>query len=178
MPYAVELYLNFAAEQAVRKVTEELARAGVIDPNDTSAHRPHVTLAVYEDIRREVFLKRLEEWARETRPFVVQLSCAGGFLKSPVTVFLAPPVTDELCRMHRSFHERFRDIGYRPWAYYLPDAWIPHCAVAEELTPYRAGRALEIVLDTCGQVSGTVESVALRALHPAQTLISCDLMGR
>lgn len=178
LPYAVKLHMNVAAELALRHLSGEIALAGLVDDSVLEATRPYITVAVYEDIRREQFIARLTQWAEEKPAQVIQLSQVGAFLKKPATVFLAPAMTDDLYRLHREFHERFRDIAYRPWAYYLPDIWAPHCTLAEDLTPYAAGRALEIVLDLCPHISGTVESVSLLTLDPVQTLATCDLMGR
>ncbi len=33
--------------------------------------------------------------------------------------------------MHDALAGRVRD----PWAYFLPGAWVPHCALAQDLTP-------------------------------------------
>ena len=45
-------------------------------------------------------------------------------------VFLSPDMTGSMYRFQRELHELLAGFDTEGWEWYLPDEWVPHCAVA------------------------------------------------
>ena len=55
-----------------------------------------------------------------------------GIFPTNGTVFLAPTVTNELLKLHHSYHDYFKTF-HNPNSYYVPGKWVPHCTIANRL---------------------------------------------
>jgi len=177
VPFEVRMYLNFAAESAVRQLWDEIGRCGITRRDSESHVRPHLTFAVYEDVSEAVFVQRLQIWAADVSPFVITMSSIGVFCSDTSELFLGITATRELLNLHCGFHTTFKDLVWRPWAYYLPDCWIPHCTLAGHLSPSQTANALEACLHVVSRITGMVESVELTRIHPEESSASFELMG-
>jgi hypothetical protein len=69
------------------------------------------------------------------------------FPRATGVLFLGVQVTPELLAFHADVHAALGGLPIRPWAYYLPGNWIPHCALAEGLAGSEAGRAFGLLVD-------------------------------
>jgi hypothetical protein len=90
-------------------------------------------------------------------------------------VFLAPVVTGTLLTLHASLHNQLTAEGLSCHPYYLPDAWVPHCAVTVEEP---LGRSLDTIkaihaADVLGEY--TIDNVNVVEFRPVVTLASFDL---
>jgi 2'-5' RNA ligase len=146
MPFAVELLLDGRAREAVRGVWEALRDAGVSTSMLDTGSRPHVTLAVYEDLELPPFKRQAEAFFASETAIDVPLSGVGTFQSEEGVVYLAPVVTPELLGLHQRFHRRFDHLAAGAWAYYRPGVWVPHCTLALHVADEDRGRAFEIAL--------------------------------
>ncbi len=126
MPYAVEILFTDDADKIVRRIWERLYERGITYMIDCGA-APHLTLAVYDDVRVDAYESDIGRFASTLTDLEMRFGALGVFPSSR-TFFLAPTCTDELLAAHRDFHERFAAIGAR--ATYLPGDWVPHCTLA------------------------------------------------
>lgn len=146
MPFAVALLLDARAARAVEGVWDRLAAARLGVRMRETAVRPHVTLAVYEDLDLEPFRVQVEAFFAAETPADVALSGVGTFQANPGVLFLAPVVTPELLDLHERFHRRFDHLADGAWAYYRPGSWVPHCTLAEGLAEGERAPALDEAL--------------------------------
>lgn len=128
MIYAIELYFDKKTEEKIMNLPHEIAKKGISKRYLEWQTRPHITLGLFNDINIEKCDKLLEELARQVKSFPAHLSSIGVFNNSKC-VFLSPVVTRELFELHRNLHNTFRFCDHTGYEYYLPDVWVPHCAI-------------------------------------------------
>ena len=128
MLYAIELYFDKKTEEKIMNLPYELAEKGISKRYLEWKTRPHITIGLFNNIHIEDCDKLLDELARQVKSFSVHLSSIGVFNNSKC-VFLSPVVTSELLELHRNIHNVFRFCDHTGYEYYLPDSWVPHCAV-------------------------------------------------
>jgi 2'-5' RNA ligase len=148
MPFAVELLLDGRAREAVRRVWEALAEAGVSSAMLDAGARPHVTLAVYEDLDLGPFRTQVEAFFAGETSIDVPLSSVGTFHGNEGVLFLAPVVTPDLLALHARFHRRFDHLAGGAWAYYRPGSWVPHCTLALGVSTEERAVATDVAIGT------------------------------
>jgi 2'-5' RNA ligase len=97
-------------------------------------HRPHVSLAVAEDMspaHADVAAQPL----REATDLALRLGSVAVFPGRQGVLYLSVVPTMRLLRLHREIHARLLGAGVETLRHYLPDAWVPHCTLAQGLTP-------------------------------------------
>jgi len=128
MKYAIELYFDKETEEKILKLAKGIARAGISEKYLEWKTRPHITIAIFNDIDIEKCDKLLKEIAKDTKSFSALLSSIGVF-NNTRTVYLAPVVCNELIDLHKNIHETFAFCDHSGWEYYTAGQWVPHCAV-------------------------------------------------
>jgi hypothetical protein len=141
MVHSIELVFDSDTEAAIRRVWDDLAGAGI--PSQAPASRPHVTLAVAENIAADVdeLLRPLNER--------LPLACAVG---APVLFGRATAVfarlivpTNELLALHAEVHRRCLPyLAPAPLPNSLPGQWTAHVTLARRVGGAQLGRALRI----------------------------------
>ncbi len=174
MGYAIELFYDDEAEQAVRKVWDGIGTAlGKRSLSELGA-RPHVSLAVYgDDLDTTGFPEQLLEFARSIDPFDFTLSSLGTFPGQERVVFLAPVVTRRLLTVHARFHEVFSKHDNVGMGYYLPGNWVPHCTVAIDLSSAEVTAALAYCREAFQPISGRFQEIGLVEFRPVKELFTC-----
>ena len=145
MGFAVEMYLDSAAEERVRSVWRSLRAAGLDSTMLDRGTRPHLSLAGIESVDMGLLCALIEEFAVSVVGCRSEFAAVGTFPGDEGVVFLAPVVSRELLALHRTFHERLGQLGQRSWEDYLPGRWVPHCTVGLGL----AGSSLSEAIGLC-----------------------------
>lgn len=127
MGYAVEMLLRASEAQVIRELFTKTG--SVLAGIGTS---PHISLAVFDDVDVPKLTAVVEAFAQDTPPFKIRFSSIGIFPGKDNVVFLAPVVTPFLLSIHKSLHDQLVTQGISCDAYYLPGAWVPHCAITVE----------------------------------------------
>lgn len=141
MVHSIELLFDRDAEAAIRRIWSDLAAAGI--PSQAPASRPHVTLAVAEQIAPDV--DALLRPVAQRLP----LECAVGASllfgrANPVLARLIVP-TAELLAVHAEVHHVCGPyLLPGPMANSLPGQWTAHVTLARRLGGAQLGRALRI----------------------------------
>ncbi|HEV8634283.1 MAG TPA: 2'-5' RNA ligase family protein [Chloroflexota bacterium] len=176
MHLVVELFFDPETEAAVRGLWAALAaEVPALVPHPSGA-RPHVSIAVYEQIEVPRLLAALGAFAAEPRPMEVAFGSWGAFAGAEPVVFLAPTPTRALLALHAAFHHRFAAFG--PAApYYRPGGWTPHCTLAlgfpVGLLPDLAAACNRIVRP----LHGRVEAIGLVRYGPRREIAVFPLGG-
>ena len=97
-------------------------------------HRPHVSLAVAEDMS-PAHADVAAEPLREATDLALRLGSVAVFPGRQGVLYLSVVPTMRLLRLHREIHARLLGAGVETLRHYLPDAWVPHCTLAQGLTP-------------------------------------------
>jgi 2'-5' RNA ligase len=176
MSFAVEMYFDEAADRAVRAAWKALADAGISTSMLDGISRPHVTLAVSDEIGA-TFKNALALFAKEVSPFELTFSHVGAFNTAEGVVFLAPTMTRSLLDLHQRFHAFFDQHAAKKWPYYLPGAWVPHCTLAFRLDAERLVAAFAIAAEVKLPLACGITEIGLLSGvgEPEQELVSCPI---
>ena len=177
MPYAVQLYIDSATDTTVRKLWDKIAQAGLSSYMPDSGVRPHVSIAVYDEIDRDIFQSKLRQFADAIAPFPFTLGSIGSFPTEEGVVFLAPIVTEELLAIHSRFHQAFSRYRQHASDYYIPGRWVPHCTVTMDLKSDEISKGVDVCRQILLPVSGKFESIGIIEFFPVKDLFGFDLKG-
>lgn len=84
-----------------------------------------------------------------------------GIFPTNGTVFLAPIVTDELLKLHHSYHDYFKNFHDNPNSYYVPGKWVPHCTVANRLHTKQFLSVMEYIYEKFDFATASIEKLKL-----------------
>lgn len=181
MAYAIELLFEEKGETAVRHLWHSLAEAGVNDSMVRFGATPHVTLGGFADepLDMELMAEKLRLFARAKRPFSLTLSYLGVFNTNPAVVYAGATMSLTLLETHRFFHELVAGVGQQPWDYYLPDAWVPHCTLAEGVQGVEVGTAVSHCQRLTLPIHTTINriTVAQPGQFPVRHLLTLPLLN-
>lgn len=133
--YALELFFDRRAESAVRTMWANLEARGLRSMATTGhcRHRPHVSLLVAEQLNFDQARAAVEPLTEAT-DVVLRLGSVAVFPGRAGVVYLAVTPTRRLLRLHHALHTHLAAVGVESGRHYLPDAWVPHCTLAQGLT--------------------------------------------
>lgn len=136
MAQALECYFDGEADTAVRGLWQRLEQAGVpsLATRTHGRHRPHVSFALGGAIPPAARRDLATDLRRLAMPSL-WLYTLGTFPTSENALFLGAVADTELLAVHVAVHDTLARRVRDPWAYYLPGAWVPHCALAQDVTP-------------------------------------------
>ncbi|HJP75966.1 MAG TPA: 2'-5' RNA ligase family protein [Pseudonocardiaceae bacterium] len=134
MAQALEFFFDGEADAAVRALWQRLDEAGVpsLATRSHRRHRPHVTFAIASSIP----VRTRKDLAGELRLLslpTLWLYTLGTFPTQENALFLGAVTDAEVLAVHSAVHDVLAGKVRDPWAYYLPGAWVPHCALAQDL---------------------------------------------
>ncbi len=175
MPFAVHLFFDAAIETAVRNAWKELADNGIAPYMHQSNNRPHLTLAIYQDLNLKECQPALQTIASALTPIPVCFEHVGVFPTVPAGVFISPTVTINLLQFHAQIQKTLQGVGTAPNAYYLPGQWTPHCTLALELDPLLTPRVLEVGLRMPWPLRGEVTEIGVIQFRPVEHLFGFSL---
>lgn len=136
MAHALECYFDDEADAAIRALWQRLEQAGVpsLATRTHRNHRPHVTFAVAGAIPPAARRSLTADLALLSMP-QLWLYTLGTFPNGQNALLLGAVTDAELLAVHVAVHDALAGRVRDPWAYYLPGAWVPHCTLAEDVTP-------------------------------------------
>ena len=147
MAYAVEMYFDSASDKFVRETWQKLDDAGLGHSMLAAGFRPHVSLGVCNQLARPgLHSKALDSFFKVAPPISFNLSSTGIFHSTEGVIFYGATVTRQLLEVHAAFDSIFLTYAQRPWEYYRPDLWTPHCTLAIKLKPTDVSQAVHIAL--------------------------------
>lgn len=146
MADALELFFDADTESAVRAMWAGLEARGVRSMASAShaRHRPHVSLLIAERLPAGVARRALIPLANTT-DLVLRLGSVAVFPGRAGVVYLGVTPTLRLLRLHREVHAHLAGAGVEAWRHYLPDAWVPHCTLAQGLPDEQVTTAVRAV---------------------------------
>lgn len=165
--YAVSLYLDDAATDAISAVIQTLSEVTGNTQLTNPAVPPHITLGMFHASEDELVRLRalFDQFAAEfSRSFTVSFSGTESFADK--VLFLSVKKSVRLTKMNARLHElvlpQFESGGNRN---YLSENWFPHVALARKLNQrqFEAGR------DLLSQAQGIVAARSVAQVEPVET---------
>jgi 2'-5' RNA ligase len=144
--HALELFFDAGTESAVRTIWASLEARGLrsMVRSRQGRHRPHVTLTVADRMTTAQADKAIMP-LRDANDLALKLGSVAVFPGRVGVLYLAVVPTLRLLRLHREIHAQLMGAGVESGRHYLPDVWVPHCTLAEGLTPEQIPTAVAAV---------------------------------
>jgi len=176
--YAAVINFDAAAEKRLKDLWETLEQAGVESSLLPMGARPHLSLAVFEEIDEKRLCAELKRFAETFTDLTVNLHSVGAFPGEHGVVYLTPGVTPELLALHAGFHTVLDRMGIPSVREYRPGDWVPHCTVAMDLPLDQVSIAVDVTRSS--EVFGPARlcSLALVAFLPLRELCVHPLCER
>lgn len=174
MGFAIELYFDEATEKSLREMRAVLTRSGIRPVLDELGDRPHISLAVFSQPPPEDLQSRIKSLALQYAAFSVRLNGVGSF---PAVVFLRPEILPKLIKMHGELHRALKELGVQSHAYYLPEKWVPHCTMAQDVEAQDMSRAMEAANKHFKPLTGEIREIGMVHFRPVQPLCTFPLTG-
>lgn len=181
--YAVELYFDPALENQVLKAWNVLARRQISTQLIEMAARPHLTLLSSPSLDPLKLHSALRSLASRLDPLSLSLSSVGAFPSSSSfdatggggVLFLAPTPSSALLHVHSQLCDALKKEGVELPEEFRPDAWVPHCSVAQDVPRSRMAEAFCILRDLKLPVSGYAMDIGLVEFSPVREIFSFPL---
>ncbi|NLD87948.1 MAG: 2'-5' RNA ligase family protein [Clostridiales bacterium] len=179
MQYAIELFFNEEMEKQLFRYAQRIAEEKLSTKFLEYKARPHVTLACFNDVSEKEGIEIIKFIAQKYSAIPVCIGSLGMFTDTK-TIFAYPVMKSSMYEMHRDIHEYFRGSDTRGWEWYLPDVWVPHCALAimhedEEESFYKA---CDLVLREFEKSNGKFSAIGLvKITLPAEETFVAELKG-
>jgi hypothetical protein len=129
MVAAVELYFDRPAERRVRVLWDAFEAAGIPSMRGLldGRHRPHLSLAVAEELDPEAVRAALDG-LDIAPPLALSFQYTGVFVGR--VMWLGPAPSVGLLAHQERLWQRLRAAGVALSPLYAPGAWVPHCTVS------------------------------------------------
>ena len=172
MPYSVELHFDLESAERIRRV-----RAAVAQQLSEIEGRPHLSLAVLQDVDSAELARVVEPWAANSRGFEMEFSAVGVFPSDAGVIFVAPALSRELLGMHDALYKTLCASGLRVDDHYAPGKWLPHCTICMKAPPDRIGGIVDFVRRAPVFGPVRVQSVSVVEFSPAREVRAFQLVG-
>lgn len=171
MPSALVLYFDEYSEQCIRDLWDSLENEGI--PPDYSADiKPHITLAIYDELYCEPCGKELTEIEKQATNLSLTFSHIGFFHDQEVVLFLAPTPTETLLNFHKQVHSSLADSSKTPWDLYRPGKWVPHCTLALNIKPDKFNKAFYVCSRFKLPMTVKISKIGVVEFHPLNGIMS------
>lgn len=159
--YGVIAKFDENTDQIIKDIWRELREKSISFYADEVVNRvPHITLASYGEININEFIDEINSFYDDKKGFEIIFNSIGSFLNSG-TLFLSPVVNSQLLEFHTHHHKYFQKYNDNPNSLYLPDKWLPHCTLANRLTPEKLSEAFMYCLQRNDSINGIIKEIAV-----------------
>jgi 2'-5' RNA ligase len=159
--YWVIALFNGKTEELIQEIWKELTFKNISYYEDEiNDARPHITIGSYKELDKESYIKALKEYYEHKKPIDITFNTVGSFLNFG-TLFFSPTITRELLNFHTDHHEFFHEFNETANPLYLPDKWIPHCTLANKLSPEKLSQGFKHCLERGDSIEGKITGIAL-----------------
>ena len=175
MPYAIVLYFDKSSENKIQEIWDTLADAGITNEFQALNIRPHITLAIYDELHCQPCDNKLARFANQANHLHMTFSHIGAFLQPEKVIFLSPTPTKALINFQASVHKHIVEDTHNPWEMYLPDKWVPHCTLALNLKEAQMNKVMSICTDIHLPIEMYANQIGAVEFLPMKSLYEYDL---
>ncbi|MEE1077369.1 MAG: 2'-5' RNA ligase family protein [Acutalibacteraceae bacterium] len=160
--YAIEMYFDKETEDKIMSLAQKIADNKLSTKFLEWKTRPHVTLAVFNEVDENKCIELLKEFTKERKVLPAFLDSVGMF-NDTKTIFLNPTMTKNMYQLQSDLYDTMKEFDTQGWEWYLPDGWVPHCTIAlnredEEEAFYKSS---ELVLREFKKIEGKYTALGL-----------------
>ena len=159
--YALVAYLDYKTEACFKKLWKDLSENKITQYGvETKGKRPHITIADYDNLDKDRFIKLLNKFYNDKLKVDISLNILGTFI-STGTLFLAPTLSRELLDFNCNHHDYFKSFNENNNSFYLPGKWTPHCTIASRLNEDNMIQAFKYCKNNLNKIYGKLNEIAL-----------------
>lgn len=180
MKYAIELYYDAETEQKLFEYPRLLDKEKLSSKYLEWKTRPHLTLGCFNDVDEEKCQRLLEDFASVHAAFPAYIGSLGFFTDSK-TIFASPIMNSRMYDLQREIHSIMRDFDTSGHEWYLPDRWVPHCALALMVEDETEAffKASDLILRRFEKLSGKFTSIGLvKITFPVEEIFTVNFQGQ
>lgn len=178
MRYSIEVYFDAESERMIRRIWRSLHDAGIETIIEQADGRPHMSIAVFEQVDPQILQPVLQDFAQHLANMSLRFSSVGSFPGLPGVVFLAPLITRLLLRRHMDLHDQLAQIDGQQRTLYQPDNWVPHCTLAYNLPETQVPQAVEIARRLPWPSAVRISELGLTAVQEVDGAIALETIYR
>ena len=175
MPYAIAALLDAASESSLQDLRARLAEYAGAEA--VPAARPHLTLAIVNELDPETLRPALLAFCQSVPPLPLHLAAVGTFPTDEGVVFLVPVVTRPLLAVHANLCRLLDEAGFSTVPYYRPQNWVPHCTEAINLTPEQVCQAVKLCRQADVYHTDQLTQLVVAEFPPMQAIYSLPFRG-
>lgn len=109
MTYAIEMYFDKETENEIMSLARKVADNQLSTKFLEWKTRPHITLAVFNDVDENKCIHLLEEFVKEVNVIPAFLDSVGVF-NDTKTIFLNPTMTKSMYQLQADLHEKLKEF--------------------------------------------------------------------
>ncbi|MGG0731207.1 2'-5' RNA ligase family protein [Bacillus paramycoides] len=159
--YAIVAFFDDSTEQYLEEIWRELREHSISNYSiETKDKRPHITLASYDYLDKESFMKDMDKFYDSKSKVEIVFSVLGVFFNTG-TLFISPTSSKALLDFHNNHHEYFNTYNIEPNSLYIPGNWIPHCTIANRLSPDKLTEAFTYCSQKIDKLKAQIKKVSL-----------------
>jgi 2'-5' RNA ligase len=177
MSFAAVLYFEERDEKEFLRIWESLSSEKLTANLVEAEIRPHITLAIFDELNCRPCDSQLAKVAAHTQPMKFQITHLGLFTSPELVVFAAPTITQELLNFHKHLHDALANEAKKPWEMYLPGQWVPHCTLALGFDLKNLGRIFEKCLDLGLPMQVQADQVGIVEFQPMKDVFKFRLIS-
>lgn len=175
MPYAVILDFDDHSSSPIDRVWTSIHDSGLTANMTDAGIRPHLTLAVYDQLTCQPCENRLAQLAAQTRRISLRMSYFGFFTDPEPVLFVAPIPTRQLIRFHTDVLAALDIDGNDPRDIYKPGQWIPHCTLAIGFEKDKLKDVMDLTFSLELPLDISASSISVVEYQPLRDLFTYDL---
>ncbi|MED1115005.1 2'-5' RNA ligase family protein [Bacillus paramycoides] len=157
--YAIIATFDSVFTNKITALQNELAN--LIGTNQLAGVEPHITIADYNELDVNLYIEKLKEFVAIQENMAAVTFPSVGTFPTNGTIFLAPTITDELLRLHHSYHNYFKTFHDNLNSYYVPGKWVPHCTIANRLNSNQFISVMEYIYEKFDLTTTSIEKLKL-----------------
>ncbi|HDR8193291.1 MULTISPECIES: 2'-5' RNA ligase family protein [Bacillus] len=157
--YAIIAKFDRVFTNKITELQNELTN--IMGTNQLAGVEPHITIADYNELDVNLFIEKLKGFVAIQESMSAVTFPSVGTFPTNGTIFLAPTVTDELLKLHHSYHDYFKNFHDNPNSYYVPGKWVPHCTIANHLNSTQFLSAMEYIYESFDVTTASIEKLKL-----------------
>jgi len=174
MAFAVNIYFDPHTESLLKQYWKMLDDADL--PNKAQrAFRPHITLCIFDQIDCEDCECYINEISSQFQLHSVSLDHLGIFNNGEKVLFLGPTPNERLLTMQKEVFETLSGSASTPWKLYHPNAWVPHCTLANDLDEESLKKALQIALNIQLPILAEISQIGIIEFDPIHTIFQFNI---
>jgi len=172
--YAIALYFDSAAEKTAQRLIDSAAAASGNTYMQAVNIPPHVTLCAVDSEDESALLTALDGICADMTRGTVSFASIGIF--NPKVLFLSPVMNEYLLTANRTINQTLLPLGTAgDEGHYLPFCWVPHAALAVQLTAEELMQAFAAVQREFSPFAATADRLVLASFNPYTEIMSWKL---